>query len=217
MTNTTRKTYTDQMIKKQINALLFDMDGVLINSVAAWWHALNEALIHNKYPPITKDEFTKRYWGHDLHDTLALMKVNPKVLDHCNALYETYLDEVVLFPDAKDVLTYFQSYPKSIITNTPRFLTEKIIRHLSLESFFDAVVTGDDVGKGKPYPDIIYKACNILKVESSNTVLIGDTKSDITAGHAAQCTIIGVNIKADYTISSLAHLKKLIPKKQSSF
>ncbi len=199
------------MISQHIDALLFDMDGVLVDSVTVWWRALNEALINAHYNSITKEEFIQHYWGHDLHDTLSMIKVNSKIIPHCNALYETYVDQVALFPNVINVLTSLHSYPKAIITNTPRFLTEKVIRNLMLESFFDVIVTGDDVGKGKPYPDIIYNACDQLQLHPSNTVLIGDTQSDIAAGRAAHCIVIGVNIEGDYTISSLIELMHLIP------
>lgn len=199
------------MITKDIDALLFDMDGVLVDSVSVWWRAVNEALMTAHYNPITKETFIKHYWGHDLHDTLSMMQADPSIIPHCNALYEKYVDEVTLFPGVTQVLTALTSYPKAIITNTPRFLTDKVIKNLSLGSFFDVVVTGDDVGKGKPYPDIVYRACKHLQAQPSRSVLIGDTQSDIKAGRAAHCIVIGVNIKGDYTVSSLEDLLKILP------
>ena len=54
------------------------------------------------------------------------------------------------------------------------------------------------------------KACEALDVEPENVVLIGDTDSDIKAGKAANCIVIGLNIDADYTIKNLSELTTLI-------
>ncbi|MCK4347446.1 MAG: HAD hydrolase-like protein, partial [Thermoplasmatales archaeon] len=51
--------------------------------------------------------------------------------------------------------------------------------------------------------------CKLLEVKPRDVTVIGDTKSDIEAGEAAGCTIIGMNIKADYTIRKISELPKI--------
>ena len=64
--------------------------------------------------------------------------------------------------------------------------------------------------KAKPDPEIVIKACTVLDVEPDNTVLVGDTDSDVKAGKAAGCIVVGINVDADYTIKNLSELIKLI-------
>ncbi|MCK5636548.1 MAG: HAD family hydrolase, partial [Thermoplasmatales archaeon] len=47
-------------------AILFDMDGVLVDSLDSWWASLNESLTKYGQAEITRDEFINKYWGHDL-------------------------------------------------------------------------------------------------------------------------------------------------------
>ena len=197
-------------MKLQPRALLFDMDGVLIDTVDIWLKALNTSLTNHHYPPISQDEFIQSYWGHDLRDTLYMMDIPPLIVDECSTIYSTLIQHVRLYPSTRPILTQLSSYPKAIITNTARYITNQIIEHFQLDSFFTAIVTGDMVQKAKPDPAIIYHACELLKITPDQAIFIGDTASDIIAGRAAGCTVIGLNIEADYQISDLSELSFLL-------
>ena len=54
------------------------------------------------------------------------------------------------------------------------------------------------------------KACERLNVDPKDVVLIGDTDSDVKAGRAAGCKVVGINVEADYTIRDLSELTTLI-------
>jgi beta-phosphoglucomutase len=56
----------------------------------------------------------------------------------------------------------------------------------------------------------VFKACNTLGVEPESTVLVGDTDSDVKAGKSAGCTVVGINVKADYTIKRLSELTEIL-------
>lgn len=197
-------------MKLKPEALLFDMDGVLIDSVDAWLNALNSALHCKQYPLISKQEFISKYWGHDLKDTLHLMNIPDHILDECNHHYHHFVSNVTVFPETIRTLQQLKHYPKAIITNTNQILTEKILTLLKLASFFTVITTGDMVEHAKPHPALIYKACELLNVKPNKTVLIGDTASDVKAGRTAGSTVIGVGIDADYTIQTLSELPLLL-------
>jgi HAD superfamily hydrolase (TIGR01549 family) len=101
-------------------------------------------------------------------------------------------------------------YPKALITNTPANCTHQILRNFGIDPYFNTVITSDDVTNAKPAPEPILKACKHLQIQPKNALLIGDTKSDIHAGKTAGCTVIGINIPADYTIHHLKELLTLI-------
>jgi HAD superfamily hydrolase (TIGR01509 family) len=197
-------------MKIKPDAILFDLDGVLVDSVDTWLTSLNIALTQFNHKMITRDDFIDNYWGHDLHNTLNLIGVDQKAAAICNSLYKKNLNEVKLYPNVKSTLQKLNSYKKGLITNTPKIQTNNILKKFDLNKYFDVVITSDDVSYAKPNPEIVLKACKILHVEPENVIMIGDTKSDIEAGKAAGCKIIGMNIKTDYNIRKISELTKII-------
>jgi HAD superfamily hydrolase (TIGR01509 family) len=192
------------------SAILFDMDGVLVDSLDSWWKALNSALIRFKHQEITRDEFIKTYWGHDLKANLKRLQLNPQVAQFCNITYGNYLDFIKIYPDTKSTLRQLASYKKAIITNTPTDCARQILRKFEIEQYFKEIITSDDVVKAKPDPEIVFKACERLGVDSKTVILVGDTQSDVKAGRAAGCTVVGLGIAADITIQRLLDLVDLL-------
>jgi HAD superfamily hydrolase (TIGR01509 family) len=191
-------------------AILFDMDGVLVDSLDSWWMALNSALKKFKHHEITREEFTKTYWGHDLKDNLQRLQLNPQVASFCNVTYEGHIDYIKLYPDTKKTLGQLSSYKKAIITNTPTDCAVQILQKFHIEQYFQEIVTSDDVKNAKPDPEIVFTACDRLGADINKVVLVGDTESDVKAGRAAGCTVIGLNIAADITIRRLLDLVPLL-------
>lgn len=190
-------------------AILFDMDGVLVDSLDSWWKALNSALKRCKHKEITRDEFIKTYWGHDLKANLKRLQLNPEVARFCNITYGNHLEYIRIYPDTTTALQKLSSYKKAIITNTPTDCARQILKKFSIEQYFQEIITSDDVLKAKPDPEIVFTACKRLGVDAKTVVLVGDTDSDVKAGRAAGCTVIGLNIAADITIQRLLDLPGL--------
>ena len=193
-------------MERRPGALLFDMDGVLIDSLDSWWHALNDALVMSHHRKITRDEFIQIYWGHDLRWNLKRLHLSPKVASFCNIAYGDHLDDVRIYPETKPTLAQLTAYKKAIITNTPTDCTQQILKKFDIGDYFQTIVTSDDVTKAKPDPEIVFKACEMLNVEPSKVILIGDTTSDVKAGRAAGCKVVGINVDADITIHKLSEL-----------
>jgi HAD superfamily hydrolase (TIGR01509 family) len=197
-------------MKLQPSAILFDMDGVLVDSLDSWWKALNSALKKFKHQELTRDEFIETYWGHDLKANLKRLRLNPQVAPFCNITYGDHLDYIKIFPDTKPTLKQLASYKKAVITNTPTDCAEQILKKFDIAQYFEAIVTSDDVQKAKPDPEIVFTACKRLGVTPKTALLIGDTESDVKAGRAAGCTVVGLNVTADIMIQKLSELTDLI-------
>jgi len=197
-------------MKLKPRAILFDMDGVLIDSLESWLSSLNAALKYLDHKEISRADFVKKYWGHDLYDNLERMGLSREIGIFCNDIYSNHLEDVRIYPDTKDTLQKLSGYRKGIITNTPKVCAYEILKQFDLEKYFDVVITSDDVNKAKPDPEIVLKACEFLDVEPREVILVGDTNSDVRAGKAAGCTVIGVNIGADYTVKDISELTRLI-------
>lgn len=193
-------------------AILFDMDGVLIDSQDAWWKAINVALTQSNYHPITKKDFVNNLWGNDFKKSVSYLGIDPSVFLECKEWTKEYLQHVILKKDARTILSTLQStYQLAIITNTQRYITEQVLDQFKLTSFFTSIICADDVKKGKPAPDIILKACELLHVSISDIVVIGDTKSDLLACQQAGCLMIGMNFDNNgYCIHHLSELPKTL-------
>jgi HAD superfamily hydrolase (TIGR01509 family) len=197
-------------MKLHPSAILFDMDGVLIDSLDSWWHALNDALKRFKHQEITRDEFIATYWGHDLKANLQRLNLNPEVEKFCNITYGGHIEYIHIYPDTISTLKKLSSYKKAIITNTPTDCARQILAKFDIEKYFEAVVTSDDVQHAKPAPDIVFAACERLGVEPRTAVLVGDTSSDVNAGKTAGCRVVGLNVDADIRIQRLSELVDLL-------
>ncbi len=192
------------------SAILFDMDGVLIDSLNLWWHSLNSALKAFNHKGVSKRDFASKYWGHELGENLRKVGLSLEIGKFCNAIYSKHIDELRVYPDTLDTLQKLNGYKKAIVTNTPKDCAQRIEQKLDLEKYFDAIITGDHVTKGKPSPEIIFKACEKLRVEPEDAILVGDTESDVKAGRAAGCTVVGINTEADFKIGKISELDQIL-------
>jgi len=82
-------------------ALLFDMDGVLVDSLDSWWKSLNNALKKEERQEITKKTFIEKYWGDTLQQNLEKLGIRKENRQFCNVFYQKYIDEVTVFDRTK--------------------------------------------------------------------------------------------------------------------
>ena len=85
-------------------AILFDMDGVLIDSLGSWLKALNHALRHYNKKEISLEEFVEKYWGHDLFHNLKKMGIPLEVGLFCNQVYRNHLNGIKKKKNQKNIL-----------------------------------------------------------------------------------------------------------------
>jgi len=197
-------------MKLKPSAILFDLDGVLVDSFDAWLAALNDALKLYNHNEISKDEFINRYWGHDLFDNINKMNINHEVGEACNKFYKNHTNKIRIYPDTKKILDKLKSFRKAVITNTPRDSAIKVLKKFNIHRYFEFVLTSNDVKISKPDPEIILKSCELLDLKPREVILIGDTRSDVEAGKAAGCKVIGINVEADYKIHNISQLGNLL-------
>jgi len=196
-----------------IEALLFDMDGVLVQSIDSWYQALNAALEAYGRDRISKDEFVSTYWGGDLSVILKRLGLEQGIGPFCLGIYPEYVDSIKIFPETIPALEALDGYVKSLVTNTAFDCTDRILSRFGLHKYFNLIMTSDQVEKGKPYPDMITKACDMLGTDSKHVIMVGDTQMDILASRSAGCLVIGVGgVKGDYSIDSLSELPGIIKK-----
>lgn len=177
-------------------AILFDKDGVLIDSIDTCFSAFNETLRYYGENVLTKEDYIREYWGKKAEVNLAkIFKDIPE--DERNRIVKHYMKRRMelnfhskLYPNVIPVLEALSGrYILGVITNTLKDMTIKILNHFNISKYFDVVVSGDE-GRPKPAPDLIQKACKIVGVQPETSYFVGDTMSDVQAGRAAGCKMI---------------------------
>jgi len=195
---------------KAFEAVLFDLDGVLIDSYAAWFHQFQQALRHFGYNEVSEEEF-RRYWGQSTEDDvrifmpeMTLTEVRQYFCEH----YHECVGYLRMETYAIEVLDAVRDYGLRVgcVTNSHRDIVDTTLRRFSLESYFDTVVTADDVRMPKPQPEMIIKACRAMAVLPERTVFVGDTETDIKAAANAGCPFVGYRIDAETRVDSLREL-----------
>jgi len=197
-----------------IKAVLFDMDGVLVDSVQAWFKIFNKALKRYGKKEFTFQQFLNKVWGGPIErDAKEYFQIP---LEELKGFYFSNFDsikkEFKLFPNTTDVLKKLKSkeFRLALVTNTPKDQACRLISYLKIIRYFDVVVGGDEVKNGKPSPDIVVEACRRLNVDPNEAVMVGDTGADILSCKNAGCTSIGFKIKGDKRIDDLKELLKVI-------
>lgn len=204
------------MTERKIEAILFDLDGVLINSFESWYQAFSKMLEAYGKEEISRATFKEIFWGPDLRHNLPVLQLGADAEEYCVKEQVKLIELIELFPDTEEVLRRAKQEYKfkvGLVTNTPRENVTKIFEHFQLSNHFDVVLTGDDVKKGKPDAEIVIKACERLNVQPEHAVLVGDTKTDYQAGKAAGCFVVGVggNSAGDVHIAKLDELFTIKP------
>lgn len=205
------------MKKGDLEAVLFDLDGVLINSFESWYQAFNTMLTAYSKEELSRDEFTAKCWGPDLAHTLVALNLTEEAGEYCINEQLNLIGLIKLFPGVKSVLGSVRADYKlkvGLVTNTPKENVNRILDYFQLVELFDVIVTGDDVRNGKPDAEMILKACETLSVKPAHAILVGDTEMDLLAGKSAGCSVICVKAESagDVCIQNLEDLFAVLDK-----
>lgn len=177
-----------------INAVLFDLDGTLLDTASDLGQALNQLLTEYKLPSLPVEKI-RPVAGHGCR---GLLKVGFNIDEHhsryadlCEKLLMYYhqclLNTTQLFPGMEDVLIYLEKnhIPWGIVTNKPERFTHTILTGLQLTQRAKCIISGDSLKNRKPHPEPILHACKLLHKNPNQCLYIGDSESDIIASKAA--------------------------------
>ncbi len=177
-----------------IDAVLFDLDGTLLDTAPDLVLALN-LLLKSKGKDTVEFKDARNYVS---QGAAALTRRGfPEVIDDDE--FETLRQEFLthyenslcvntsLFDGISEILATIEStkIPWGIVTNKPGWLTTPLLEQLCLISRTACVVSGDTLPVRKPHPDPLFLACENLNLNPRNTIYIGDDARDIYAGNAA--------------------------------
>jgi HAD superfamily hydrolase (TIGR01549 family) len=200
--------------KEMIKAVIFDMDGVLVDSLDAWFSMFNRALMHFEKKKISKEEFNNRVWAVNFNKTAKeyFSVDRSEIIQFFNKTKKEMVKEILMMEGAKQTLEILQKEGKhlSIATNTHSELATEMLKKLGLLKYFDFVLGGDSVANGKPEPDLLLKTISLLKLDKKEAMFIGDTVWDKIAAQRANVYFIGFGIDGDKRIDKLKELPEAL-------
>lgn len=185
-----------------IGAVIFDMDGVIINS---------EPIHHQCLTIITKefgfsldgdqyDQYigvsAKDMWE-DLKRIYSIPESVDTLVDREYAEYVQYLQsnqgEIKPIQGVKELIMqiYEKNIPLVLASSSSRENIELILKMFEMTSYFSKIVSGFEMPKSKPFPDIFLKAANLIGADPKACLVIEDSFSGVTAGKEAGMKVIG--------------------------
>lgn len=191
-----------------INTILFDLDGTVIDTNELITHSFEYTF--DKYGYTFSHEEILSFNGPPLIDTFT--KVNPQKAMEMLTTYREhnmkYHDKYVkVFPNVVETLEELKKRNKKLAIVTAKMRDGAIygLEITGLKSYFDVIITIDDVTHPKPHPEPVIKAINELGSKPESSIMIGDNYHDIEAGKNAGIKTVGVgwSIKGREFLQSL--------------
>lgn len=177
--------------------VLFDLDGTLVDSgaiiLASFKHAARTVLARD----VEEEQIAALVGGSNLHDQMRVL--SPAHVDELVRVYREHNrplhDELEAFDGVEELIETLsgQGRKLGIVTAKGRQTVDLAFAVLSLENYFDAVVTADMTDRHKPDPAPVLKALELLESEPADAAFVGDSPYDIAAGKAAGVFTVAVS------------------------
>ncbi|MDA3813042.1 MAG: HAD family phosphatase, partial [Candidatus Cloacimonetes bacterium] len=173
-------------------AVIFDLDGTLIDSMGIWLQVDKEYLIKRGIP-VPSDLFKDVPEGNSFNEICQYFKDKfklPDTIEEIGAEWTEmvalhYKTEIRLNAGAKELIEYLheQNVKMAIGTSNTKYLAETVLKANGVLQYFESIVTGCEEIKGKPYPDIFLKAAQELKDDPTDCLVIEDTLHGVLESH----------------------------------
>ena len=210
-------------------AVIFDLDGVLADS-ELWWSEIDAKLLA-QYGVNYRGEYHRNVLGVSYRLAVEFYK---KVFDlsvpaeemmrqRAEIAIDFFANRVGLFPSAKRVLKELRqmNLRLAVATSSVSASVRPFLNRHNLTSLFDVIVTGDEIERGKPQPDIYLRAAEKLSLAADECLVIEDALSGIAAAKAAKMRVAAIpdtrfvdprefEKEADYLLRSLSEIPALV-------
>jgi len=184
---------------KQIAAVIFDLDGVLLDSEAAW------VKVKKEFTEETGGHWKEQAqwdmlgmssieWSRYMHDELGV-PVPPEQISSAVAdrLAQQYREQLPLLPGALEaVRSLARQWPLGLASSSNRKVIDLVLQKAGLADAFEVTVSSEEVSAGKPAPDVYLEAAKRLGVEPAECAAIEDSANGIRSAHAAEMAVIAI-------------------------
>ena len=186
-----------------IDAVVFDMDGVIVDSEQVWddvreqlakerggrWHEGAQGAMMGMSSP---------EWSAYMHDEIGLPESPEEINDEVVArMLDRYREKLPLIDGAVEAVRRLAAeFRLGVASSSNRPLIETVLERAGIAGLFEAVVSSEEVSGGKPAPDVYLEAARRLGVEPSRSVAIEDSASGIRSAHAAGMHVVAIPNRA---------------------
>jgi HAD superfamily hydrolase (TIGR01509 family) len=183
----------------RIAAVIFDLDGVLLDSESAW------VRVKKEYTEESGGHWEERAqwdmlgmssveWSRYMHDELGVPvepeRISAEVADR---LVELYREKLPLLPGAVQAVRRLSAiWPLGLASSSNRNVIDLVLELAGLADRFEATVSSEEVERGKPAPEVYLEAASRLQVDPKACVGIEDSTNGIHSAHAAGMAVIAV-------------------------
>ena len=231
-----RKPNGAQWRGQPVSAVLFDLDGTLLDTVADIALALNRTLMESGWAPLAQDD-VRRMIGRGspiLIERAAASqgrRINPdgqaalveSFFHHYGELEDANEDRAQPYEGAVESLrtVHAAGLHTAVVTNKQHRFADALLERLGLAEWVDVVIGGDTCARRKPDPQPLLFACESLGIAPSESMMVGDSVNDVQAARAAGIPIVCVSygynegrdprtLDCDALLDSLAQLPALL-------
>lgn len=190
-------------MEKQTKAVIFDMDGVLIDTEPLWGESMMAVAQKYAVPVSFADlKFTTglrihevtAYWQDKFpwkNNSISSHQIAEEILDHIIANAK---ENATVLPGIKKHLEFLknQNYKIGVATSSPYRMMEALLQHFEIIHYFDTTATADKCSFGKPHPEVYLLCAEKLEVKSYDCVAVEDSLNGIIAAKAARMNVIAV-------------------------
>jgi phosphoglycolate phosphatase len=221
---------------QRLAAVLFDLDGTLLDTLADIASALNRTMAEYGCAPLTEPE-VRRMIGRGAPILIELAAISQglvieaaartamteRFFHHYGRLEESNEDSARPYAGAAESLCtlHHAGLRTAVVTNKQHRFAAALLARLTMAQWVDVVVGGDTCPRRKPDPQPLLFACESLHVPPSAALMVGDSVNDVQAARAAGIPIVCVSygynegrdartLECDVLIDSLAELPALL-------
>ncbi|MBS0378478.1 MAG: phosphoglycolate phosphatase [Proteobacteria bacterium] len=219
-----------------VRAVLFDLDGTLLDTASDIASALNRALAEQQSPPLPLEQ-VRNMIGRGapvlVQRVVARLPPRPWPVDpvlllqrfyfHHDQIHESHEHQARPYPGVEAGLEALHTVGLrlGVVTNKAHYAAAALLEQLGLSRWIEVVVGGDTVEQRKPHPQPLLHACRQVQTEPVDTLMVGDSATDVAAARAAGMRIVCVpygynegadprTLACDAFIDSLEDLPQLL-------
>ena len=193
------------MSQSRIRAVLFDMDGTLVDTLPDIAAAVNAALVELKLHALDPLRIATLIGnGPRILSRRALDAQESLTAEQRERLVEPLLEGYArnyavqagklgrVFPGTIEGLRELSAggYRLGVVTNALQHLAETVLTRFGIAPHLQVVIGGDRVARHKPHPEPLWQACSALDVAPHETLMVGDSINDVAAARAAGCEVV---------------------------